>query len=460
MNHGVDYLIVVAFIASLVYSSLIFGLQIANADTTSILRPTADGTDDSASWTNTTGVVCNTVNCYTEIIETSGASCTNSDGDTSYVEASINGAAQTFDVNLSSIPDNSTITQIDIAVCQKRVGTAPGNKFQTRRCIDGACANSGANLGASGAYAENTQSHTGLNITKTSATDLEIGVAITDTNNKMVRVSQISATITYTPPATPTPTPTPTPDKGGAVAPTSVVITGQAYPESKVELLRKSDADELYRPVPQATSTVLADGTFKILVQLGELLGDVYLFVLRAEDKDGRKTGIIAMDTNLFSAGYLGAKAIFFPPTIGFENALVTLGKEVKMKGYAAPSSKIEFEIDGIISGETKSGTNGYWSLATSTASLRIGDHRVRVRQLAESGSTSDFSVSQTFRVSLLVLPKADFNNDGKVNITDFGIFLFRWGSGDKALRTKIDMNEDGKVDISDLSIFLKAMRI
>ena len=196
------------FLGGIVVLLLLFGVQTVNADTTSTLRPVADGGDDSASWSNTGGTACNSADCYLEADESSGSSCTDSDGDTSFIEASANGANQTFDINISSVPEGATISQVNITVCQKRVGAAPPNKFQTRKCVDGVCSNFGTDNAAGGNYAEVTQSHAGLSILKTAITDLEVGVSITDTKDKLVRISQISATVIYT---TPTPTPTPTP---------------------------------------------------------------------------------------------------------------------------------------------------------------------------------------------------------------------------------------------------------
>ncbi|MBI5004677.1 MAG: DNRLRE domain-containing protein [Candidatus Lloydbacteria bacterium] len=244
---------------------------------------------------------------------------------------------------------------------------------------------------------------------------------------------------------------------GAAVLPTRVVISGQAYPGAKVDLLRKSIQDEIYRNTPEAISTVSADGTF--FIQLTALLQGQYFFALRIADKDDRKTGNIAFNVDLTSANELVARDLFVPPTIDFETAIVPLGKEIKAQGYAAPKSSVVVEIDGILKEEVKSEEDGLWSFATSTASFRIGNHYARVKQTGASGKESEFSSSRAFRVSLLAVPKSDLNNDDKITIADWSIFLFRWGSKDTALRSKIDMNNDGKIDISDLSIFLKTLK-
>ena len=540
------------------------------ADTTAVLRPTVDGGNDSVDWTNTTGATCNTVDCSLGVQETSGASCTNSDGDTTFVSSSVNDANQTFNLDGSGIPNSATVTGVSVTACYKwQGGGATAPTFETRICLDNTCSNSGTTITGSASYAETTQSHT-VDFRKTSTSDVEIGMVKTNTKN--IRVSQISAVITYTPDTTapaavsnlsasnatassidlswaapgndgstgtatsydirystttitdgnfssaaqvsgePAPsvagssqsmtisglsvsttyyfalktsdevpntsglsnvastttlasgggsssaTPS-TGGSGGGVAPTNVFVTGQAYPGSKIEFLRKSIQDEIFRYTPEATSTISADGAFQI--RLVGLLSGEYLFALRAEDKDGRKTGILGLNADLSGIGSsLQAKDIIMPPTADFESALISLGKEIKIKGYAAPERKIEIEIDGILKGETKSDQNGFWFFATSTASFRIGDHYARAKQTDVNGKASEFSSSRSFRVSLLASPKADFNNDNKVTITDWSIFLFRWGSEDKVLKAKIDMNDDGKIDISDFSIFLKAMRI
>ncbi|HEY4474934.1 MAG TPA: hypothetical protein VJC06_03365, partial [Candidatus Paceibacterota bacterium] len=108
------------FLGGIVALLFLFGLQTAYADTTSVLRPTADGGDDSTSWSNTGGTACNSADCYLEVDESAGSSCTNSDGDISYIEGSVQNATQTFDVDVSSITNDSIITAINIVICHKK----------------------------------------------------------------------------------------------------------------------------------------------------------------------------------------------------------------------------------------------------------------------------------------------------------------------------------------------------
>jgi len=670
---AITYLVIAAFVMVLLPSILV------RADTTSTLRPTADGGDDSADWDNTGGTACNATDCYTEVDESSGASCTNSDGDTTYIVTSTNGADQTFNIDLSSITNNSTITQIDITVCAVR--GAGGAKIQTRRCVDGTCTNSGTDINLGASYSETTQSHTGLSITKGVSTDFEIGIS--NEAAKSAKLSQISAVITYTLPDTtapdavtdlaagsatattivlswtapgddgstgtattydirystatitdgnwssattitgePTPSvagsseshtvtglseettyyfaiktsdevpneagisnvpslattstadttapdavtnlaasgpttsainltwtapgddgstgtatsydirysnseifesnwssattvtgePTPAvagsseshmvsgltddttyyfalkttdeaanesgisnslsetttaapsiiiPTGGGGVSPTTARFSGQAFPGGSIEVLQKSTTDS-YTHVPIENIVIADDGTF--LIEYIALLQGEYFFALRAQDRDGRKTGIISFNANLRTSSLIEATNIFVPPTLSFASQTVSVNSEVVAVGYAAPQSVIGYEIDGEAVGEGVANADGYHTLSYDISGYTLGDHSMRARQsdavADEDQRISNFSFLQTFKISTLVYPAADFNNDSKVNITDWSIFLFRWGSEEDDLHNDVDLDKNGIIDIADFSIFLKAMTI
>jgi len=94
------------------------------------------------------------------------------------------------------------------------------------------------------------------------------------------------------------------------------------------------------------------------------------------------------------------------------------------------------------------------------TGALDFGQHRVRAKQInLDGGRESDYSTERAFIVSKLTVVKADFSGDGKIDITDWSIFLARWSSKNSLVRAGIDLNDDGKVDISDFSIFIKTIR-
>lgn len=444
-----NYLLTAVFILIIGFGVVFWVL----ADTPT-LRPIADGGDDSASWTNTTGTACNSADCYLEVDESSGASCTDSDGDSSYIEASINGASQTFDIDLSAIPGGSIINKIDITICQKRIGSAPPNQFQIKYCSNGVCVDSGSDIGAAGNYAQSTHSFS-TSINKYELSDIEIGVVITGTQNKVVRVSQLGATITFTGPDKPGPS-------GGASV-RRVVLSGQAYAPSSIELLRRSSEDEEFQQVTNQSLSLSNDGMFSISY-LGLSNAD-YFFALRVKDQDGRDAGVLSFNTQLVDN--FTVNDIFVPPTVDFENALLKRGRDIKLFGYASPYNPVEVEIDGETAGETKADNRGYYTLAVNTDLLQNGLHQVRVRQIDNSyprrfippRDKSVFSASRTFKVTALLFPEADLNSDDKINITDWSIFLVRSRSGDTKTLETIDLDRNGEFNIFDFSIFLQAIK-
>ncbi len=240
-----------------------------------------------------------------------------------------------------------------------------------------------------------------------------------------------------------------------------VIFSGQAYPGSTIDVLQKTTLDALYFiPVPAESKTISDDGSFTISY-IG-LIGTDYFFALSVKDKDGRSAGILAFsisppqEENLFEV-----KDIVVPPTIGLEKSVIGKNDILKMTGYASPNNSVELEIDGSKYKEVAVSQSGLWNIDVDTTYLASGDHRVRVRQVAQDGKkTSNFSPMRTFKLSQFPTPKADLNSDGIVNISDWSIFLFRWGSDKEELKSQNDLNHDGKIDIFDFSIFLNTMKI
>ena len=84
----------------------------------------------------------------------------------------------------------------------------------------------------------------------------------------------------------------------------------------------------------------------------------------------------------------------------------------------------------------------------------------MRVKQIdAGQRQESDYSPTNTFMVSRLILPKTDLNGDGTVNIKDLSIFLSSWGLKGESQKKIIDFNNDGETNISDFSIFIRTIK-
>lgn len=425
------------------------------ADATPTLYPTADGTNDSADWKNTGGISCDAADCYTEVDETTGGSCGGtSDGNTSFIVSSTQGAHQTFSLDTSSIPVDSTITAVEVHACERAVND-PANSIQLRYCVDGSCSDSGAPLTASADYTDTSQTFSGLSITRTPSTQLEAGVSITGSTGRNVRVSSISAILTYT-----------TPSNGdetevvveGGTPPTVASFSGLAYPSSTVEVLWNSPLEDVFRNTPTVKEEIDGDGVF--LNRYSGLLGGKYIFFVRARDVDGKTSSTVSFDIDFISENELIVEDIFFSPTLGFEEDVVSQGDDMHIVGYAGGGNTVQLEIEGMGTEETTALPSGFYEFYIDTTSLSAGNHSARVRQVAgtdedpDSIRTSNFSPYRVFRVGTCCI-QTDFNGDNKVNIIDWSIFLFHWGSENKSLRARIDLNGDGRVDVADFSLFL-----
>jgi hypothetical protein len=128
--------------------------------------------------------------------------------------------------------------------------------------------------------------------------------------------------------------------------------------------------------------------------------------------------------------------------------------------GYATPGSKLSIEVDGeAVIADIIAGADGTYKYLLGTSSLSLGSHTIRAYQTTDDGVKSEFSSQKVFFTTNLAVPKTDFNNDGKLNISDWSIFLARWFSTDSVTKMLNDLNNDKKLDATDFSIFIRTLR-
>lgn len=411
------------------------------ADQTSSFLPIADGGDDGSNWQNTSGTGCDTTSCFTEVKETSGSSCSStSDGDTTYIQSAANPQTpQTFDISESSIPDNSTISELAITVCAKEGTPLLGGTYQTRQCHNGSCTNSETDVSTGSSYVETTQTMN-VNYTKTSASDIEIGVR--DTSGNSVRVSRISVVITYTPPAPPAPV-------GVARTP----IFGYGPFGGEVTLL----TDDPISPRP-ILSQRISEASGKFSLELTGTASGRFDYLLAAKDKEGRQSTLQKLSLDIPSVSGYGPYLL--PPTLELSKSGIRTKERLFVFGFASPGSTVELVFEE--AKKTWSATaasDGSYSIAIATDELSIGTHHLKARQKVGS-DWSSLSPGKTLEILLEEKERsADFNNDGKVNLSDWETFLSSWRAKEQNLRLLIDIDGDGKLTIKDTSIFLYQLK-
>jgi len=184
-------------------------------------------------------------------------------------------------------------------------------------------------------------------------------------------------------------------------------------------------------------------------------------FALLAKDKEGNIAQSRVYDLNLVSEGsMLEVDNIIVSPTISFPRPTVTRGDFLTIVGHSTPRSVLTIEVDGKeIDAKIVAGSDGTYKHLFNTAPLDYGSHTIKASQTLSDGRRSEFSPQKVFFTTNLSVPKTDFNNDGKIDISDWSIFLARWLSQDSSTRALDDLNNDSKVDTTDFSIFIRTLR-
>lgn len=139
----------------------------------------------------------------TDVDETGTPSCSSGD----YVSTGTNNARSSFTLNISSIPDGSTINNVAITASD-RGDSSSGGTYRTFIRLNGNNTDAAASLtttSTSGCTTRAAQTITPAATVKNSGTILEIGVIKINSggsSNNTVRVGAVNAVVNYTPPST------------------------------------------------------------------------------------------------------------------------------------------------------------------------------------------------------------------------------------------------------------------
>jgi len=161
-------------------------------------RATSDHASfESAGWQNTGASNCNTVNCWTEIDDGTGATCTTepTDGDTTYISSATSAAKQGFGIT-TSLPTGASISNVQFNTCVRREGTT--NSTDTLKLIhNSAEIGAGCTVAPTGtSYADVTCNYA---VTETFGAGDTLGFTVLKAaNTRIVRHTGIAMVVTYT----------------------------------------------------------------------------------------------------------------------------------------------------------------------------------------------------------------------------------------------------------------------
>ncbi len=269
------------------------------------------------------------------------------------------------------------------------------------------------------------------------------------------------------PPATSTPTSTPPvpppPPAGGGnggggdfngVTPvraqTRVVLEGKAYPGASINVLK----DGTIVGVIQATQS--ADFTY----ETSDVTAGATTFGFWATDSLGLRSITFTTTFQVSQNAVTTVSNVFLPPTIDVRTRKVKVTDLLDAFGATAPSAKVSLYVDKEKNPRSvaTSSSAGLWG--ANMPALGLQDEAFHsVKAIFEQFGVGDqaksgFSQAVNFYVGLrdVATPKnGDMNGDGKVNLVDFSILLFHFGTDHEIA----DLNADGKVNLTDFSILL-----
>lgn len=232
--------------------------------------------------------------------------------------------------------------------------------------------------------------------------------------------------------------------------PTQVIIRGTAYPGASVNILKDG----------ATIGVVQADTSANFYFLTTNVSPGVATFGFWAEDSLGLKSIALTTTITITANAATTISGESLPPTISIDKRQVTKGDTLTISGQSAPSVTVETHVHsaGDIVITTSTDSAGNWKMLYNTKALDNNAlHTVQADFVtASNGATarSEFSQSLSFFVGSGSVGKSylsDLNGDGKVNLADFSILLYYWGTSTPVA----DLNSDGKVDLQDLSILL-----
>lgn len=224
------------------------------------------------------------------------------------------------------------------------------------------------------------------------------------------------------------------------------------------------------KAAPNSTVTILADGVSVGTVRTnsrGEFLFNVTSdpgttsFGFWVSDSVGTKSLTISTTFDVTQGAVTSLNGILIPPTIRASKTTVNPGETITLSGQTVPNTNVEVVLDNNQRTLTAlSDASGNWSVDLNTGTISISTHTVKARFTTGTGALKTESpygtaLSLAVGVEGKATSNSDLNRDGKVNLIDFSILIFWWGTAGGNSNPPADINQNAKVGLEDFSILL-----
>lgn len=180
-----------------------------------------------------------------------------------------------------------------------------------------------------------------------------------------------------------------------------------------------------------------------------------------ANDSQGTRSALVNTTFEVTQGAVTNLDGILIPPTIRVGNININPGDIVVLSGQTVPNVTVEISIDNgkkILT--TTSDVSGNWSTEFDSRTVSVNTHTVKARFVTgtnnlKTESTYGTSLSLNVGVEGKATSNSDLNRDGKVNLIDFSILIFWWGTPGGNSNPPADINQNAKVGLEDFSILL-----
>lgn len=231
---------------------------------------------------------------------------------------------------------------------------------------------------------------------------------------------------------------------------TQVTIQGRAFPSVTVNVLIDGES------VGTVRTNSRGEFTFNVDTDPGTAS-----FSFWATDTRGTRSATVNTTFDVTQGAVTNLSGILIPPTLRSSIATLNPGDTISLSGQTVPNATVEVSVDnGKRTLTATSDALGSWSLDLNTNGLTADTHTVKARFVTGTGQLKTESqygslVSLFVGVEGKTTSNSDLNRDGKVNLIDFSILIFWWGTDGGGSNPPADINKNGKVGLEDFSILL-----
>ena len=241
------------------------------------------------------------------------------------------------------------------------------------------------------------------------------------------------------------------PGADSAAKETKLVVIGKAYPGSDVNILLDG----------KVIGVVRADSKADFYFETNTVTPGVVGMGLWAEDSKGLRSALLTLTFRITSNAVTTISGVYLSPSIDVDKPIIGKGEILKIFGTTVPDSQVEVHVNSSneVIKQASSTVRGDWTMDFDTTPLAADEYHTTkaLFQLKATGNIikSGYSKSVSFYVGKSgtqdTCSGADLNRDKKVNLVDFSILLYYWGTDNLCA----DLNHNKKVDLIDFSIML-----